>query len=165
MQYLFNESEHQLRKNVRFNWDANCFIYLEHFLSDFDDLFFFPFVLFHTCSIIFLLLSQQFMNIFRETRLWSLRRLISWFVIRSSAAAETKADLIAKWEISRRTSFRDSWIWLCECIYSHILIFKVKSFSSSIHRWKLFEMRINIMILKEILSSFIVEEKNSIFKN
>jgi hypothetical protein len=46
-------------------------------------------------------------------------------------------------------------------MYSHILIFRVKSFSSSIHKWRLFELKINMMILKKILSSFIVEEKNS----
>jgi competence protein ComGF len=45
------------------------------------------------------------------------------------------------------------------------LIFTAKSFSSSIQRWKLFEMKISIMILKKILTSFIVKEKNSIFKN
>ncbi len=77
MQYFFNECEHQLRKNVRFNWSANCFIYLEHFLSDFDDLFFFSLVFFHICSITFLLLSREFMKISRETRLRSLRKLIN----------------------------------------------------------------------------------------
>jgi hypothetical protein len=41
LQYFFNECKHQLRENVRFNWSANCFIYLEHSLSDFDDLLFF----------------------------------------------------------------------------------------------------------------------------
>ncbi len=39
---------------------------------------FFSFVFFHICSIIFLLLSRQFMKIFRETRLFEiLRRLIN----------------------------------------------------------------------------------------
>ncbi len=78
MQYLFNENEHQLRENVRFNRNTNCFIYFEHSLSDFRDLLLFSFVLFHVCSIIFLLLNRQFMKIFCETRLCEiLRRLIN----------------------------------------------------------------------------------------
>jgi hypothetical protein len=78
LQYFFNESEHQLRKNVRFNRSTNCFIYFEHSLSDFDDLLLFSFTFFHICSIIFLLLNCQFMKIFRETRLCeNLRKLIS----------------------------------------------------------------------------------------
>ncbi len=78
MQYFSNESEHQFRWNVKFNWNINCFIYFEHFLNDFDDLLFFSFVLFHICSIIFLLLSRQFMKIFCDTRLCEiLRRLIN----------------------------------------------------------------------------------------
>ncbi len=78
MQYFFNENEHQFRENVRFNRSTNYFIYLEHFLNDFDDLLFFSLVLFHICSIIFLLLNCQFMKIFRETRLCeNLRRLIN----------------------------------------------------------------------------------------
>jgi hypothetical protein len=56
----------------------NCFIYLKHFLNDFDDLFFFSFVFFHICSIIFLLLSRQFLKMFCETRLYEIwRRLIN----------------------------------------------------------------------------------------
>ncbi len=74
MQYFFNENEHQLRENVRFNRNSNCFIYFEHFLNDFRDLFLFSFVLFHICSIIFLLLSRQFMKIFCETRLCEILR-------------------------------------------------------------------------------------------
>ncbi len=74
MQYFFNENEHQLRENVRFNRSTNCFIYFKHFLSDFRDLFFFSFVFFHTCSIIFLLLNRQFMKIFCETRLCEILR-------------------------------------------------------------------------------------------
>jgi hypothetical protein len=78
LQYFSNESEHQFRWNVKFNWNINCFIYFEHFLNDFDDLLFFSFVLFHICSIIFLLLSRQFMKIFCDTRLCEiLRRLIN----------------------------------------------------------------------------------------
>jgi hypothetical protein len=78
LQYLFNENEHQLRENVRFNRNTNCFIYFEHSLSDFRDLLLFSFVLFHVCSIIFLLLNRQFMKIFCETRLCEiLRRLIN----------------------------------------------------------------------------------------
>jgi hypothetical protein len=77
LQYLFNKNEHQFRENVRFSRSTNCFIYFEHSLSDFDNLFLFSLVFFHTCSIFFLLLSRQFMKIFRETRLWSLHRLIS----------------------------------------------------------------------------------------
>jgi hypothetical protein len=78
LQYFSNENEHQFRWNVKFSWNTNCFIYFEHSLSDFDDLLFFSLVLFHICSIIFLLLSRQFMKVFCETRLWKiLRRLIS----------------------------------------------------------------------------------------
>ncbi len=78
MQYLFNESEHQFRENVRSNRSTNCFIYFEHSLSNFRDLLLFSLVLFHICSIIFLLLSRQFMKIFCGTRLWKiLRRLIN----------------------------------------------------------------------------------------
>ncbi len=78
MQYLFNENEHQFRENVRSNQSTNCFIYFEHSLNDFRYLLFFSLVFFHTCSIIFLLLSRQFMKIFCETRLCEiLRRLIN----------------------------------------------------------------------------------------
>jgi hypothetical protein len=77
LSYFFYESEHQLRENIRFNRNTNCFVYLEHFLSDFDDLLLFSLVLFHICSIIFWLLKWQFMKVFGETRFWSLRRLIS----------------------------------------------------------------------------------------
>jgi hypothetical protein len=78
LQYLFNESEHQLRKNVHSNRSTNCFIYFEHSLSDFRDLLLFSLVLFHTCSITFLLLSRQFMKISCETRLCEiLRKLIN----------------------------------------------------------------------------------------
>ncbi len=78
MQYFFNESEHQFRKNVRSSRSTYCFIYFEHFLSDFRDLLLFSLVFFHICSIIFLLLSRQFMKIFCETRLCEiLRRLIN----------------------------------------------------------------------------------------
>ncbi len=78
MQYFFNENEHQFRENVRSNRNTNCFIYFEHSLSDFRDLLFFSLVFFHICSIIFLLLSRQFMKIFCETRLCEiLRKLIS----------------------------------------------------------------------------------------
>ncbi len=69
--------------------------------------------------------------------------------------------LVGKTFRSYRTSFRDSSVLSYEFIYSHILIFRAKSFSSSIHKWKLFELRVSIVILKKILSSFIVEEKNS----
>jgi hypothetical protein len=47
-------------------------------------------------------------------------------------------------------------------IYCHTLIFRAKSLSSSIHRWKLFEMRINIVILNENTS--FIEKKNSKFE-
>jgi hypothetical protein len=78
LQYFFNENEHQFRENVRSNRNTNCFIYFEHSLSDFRDLLFFSLVFFHICSIIFLLLSRQFMKIFCETRLCEiLRKLIS----------------------------------------------------------------------------------------
>jgi hypothetical protein len=78
LQYLSNKNEHQFRWNVKFNWDTNCFIYFKHSLSDFNDLFFFSFLFFHTCSIIFLLLSRQFMKIFCETKLCEiLRKLIN----------------------------------------------------------------------------------------
>jgi hypothetical protein len=88
-----------------------------------------------------------------------------WFVMRSSTAVDdVKSDcLTTKWSIFERIFFRDSSILSYEFIYFYILIFRIKSFNSSIHRWKLFEMKINIMLLKKILSSFIVEEKNSKF--
>jgi hypothetical protein len=72
--------------------------------------------------------------------------------------------LTEKWSISKRIFFLNFFIFSFEFIYCHTLIFRVKSLNFSIQKWKLFEMKINIMILKEILSSFIVEEKNSIFK-
>jgi hypothetical protein len=145
----------------------NCFIYLKHFLSDFDDLLLFSLVFFHTCSIIFLLLNCQFMKIFRETRLWNLRRLINLIynkIVRNYWWCESRRfDNIMR-DLEKNSS-RDFAVWLYEFIYFHILIFRAKSLSSSIQKWKLFELRINMMILKKILSSFIVEEKNSIFKN
>jgi hypothetical protein len=48
---------------------------------------------------------------------------------------------------------------LFKFIYCYILIFKVKSLKFSIQKWKLFEMKINIMILNKILFSFIVEKR------
>jgi hypothetical protein len=112
-------------------------------------------------------LSRQFMKIFRESRLWSLRKLISLIynkIVSSCWKCESNV-LTAKWEISKKTSSRDFAIWLYEFIYFHILIFRVKFLNFSIQKWKLFELKINMMILKKILSSFIVEEKNSIFKS
>jgi hypothetical protein len=168
LQYFFNENEHQFRENVRFNRSTNCFIYFEHSLSDFRDLLLFSFVFFHICSIIFLLLSRQFMKIFaKRDCVKSCANWLIWFVIKSSAIVDdAKSDcLTTKWDISERTSSRDSSVLSYEFIYSHILIFRVKSFNSSIHKWKLFELKINMMILKKILSLFIIEEKNLIFKD
>jgi hypothetical protein len=39
--------------------------------------FFFSFIFFHIYSIIFLFFNRQFMKVFRETRLWSMRKLIN----------------------------------------------------------------------------------------
>jgi hypothetical protein len=89
---------------------------------------------------------------------------IVWFVIKSFAINCELEFLIEKWSISKRIFFLNFFILSFEFIYCHTLIFKVKSLNFSIQRWKLFEMKINIMILKKILSSFIIEEKNSIFK-
>jgi hypothetical protein len=57
--------------------------------------------------------------------------------------------LIEKWSISRRIFSLNFFILSFEFIYCHTLIFKAKSLNSSIQRWKLFEMKINIMILKK----------------
>jgi hypothetical protein len=84
----------------------------------------------------------------------------------STIIDDVKSDcLMTKWLIFEWIFFRDSSILSYEFIYFHVLIFKVKFFSFSIHKWKVFEMKINIMLLKKILSSFIVKKKNSRFKN
>jgi hypothetical protein len=94
-----------------------------------------------------------------------LRSKIVCFVIKPFDVIEKLRFLTEKWSISIRILFRDFFILLCEFIFYHTLIFRIKSLKFSNQKWKLFEVKINIMILKKILSSFIIEKKNSIYKN
>jgi hypothetical protein len=163
LQYFFYENWHHLEKNIRSCEDTNRFVYLEHFLKDFDDQFFFSFVFFHICFIIFLLTWNQLMKSLNKTRMWkcSKDRLICYQIICYWLWAR-----ILDWKMIdfEKISFLNFFILSFEFIYCHTLIFRAKFLSISIQKWKLFEMRINIVILKKILSSFIVEERNSIFK-
>ncbi len=163
MQYFFYENWHHFEKNIRSCEDTNCFVYFEHSLKDFDDQLLFSLVLFHTCSITLLLTWSQLMKSLSRTRMWKCikNRLIChqiicyWLWIK-----------ILDWKMIdfEKKIFLNFFILSFEFIYCHTLIFRAKSLNSSIQRWKLFEMKINIMILKKILSSFIVEKRNSIFK-
>ncbi len=163
MQYLSYENWHHFEENIRSCENTNCFIYFEHFLKDFDDQLLFSFVLFHTCFIIFLLTWSQLMKSLSRTRMWNCNRnrlichqiICYWLWVK-----------ILDWKMIdfEKNFLLNFFILSFEFIYCHILIFKVKSLNFSIQRWKLFEMKINIMILKKILSSFIFKKKNSIFK-
>jgi hypothetical protein len=134
LQYVFNESRHHLEENVRFNWDTNCFVYLQHSLRVYDDQLLFSLVLFYTCFITLLLIDNNSCNHWVEREREDCTTEIVWFVIRSFAIDCELELLTEKWSISRRILFLNFFIVSFELIYCHTLIFRAKSLSSSIQR-------------------------------